>query len=454
MRRANRATTLGRGRWLSVLVRALAWRGGAGLCGRWSGGLRRRWLGRSRTSILRVMVASNVDSGPWTVSRLLAWTRDYFGRQGVESPRLCAELLLAHAMGCPRIRLYTQYEAVPSPDVLDRYREAVKAATAGTPIAYLTGVKEFFSLEFEVTPDVLIPRPETEILVERTVRLLRESEAGRHAAPGAEDAAGGQVAPGAGDAAGAEVAPGGEDTAVAQAAPCAEGTSAAEVAPEGPASAAGRKITHRILDLGTGSGCIAVALAKNLPDAALFASDISEAATNVARRNAARHGVAERIEFRVGDLFAPWDATREGAAEANASSRRERGPADHTGATRPGSATVSPGSALFDVIVSNPPYVATAPGTPVAENVRKYEPHAALFAGPDGLDVIRRIIAEAPRWLAPNGHLLMEMAFDQAHKVCGLLNSSHWQHVTTYRDAAGYERVVHARRPADAAAVE
>jgi len=399
------------------------------------------------------MVASNVDSGPWTVSRLLAWTRDYFGRQGVESPRLCAELLLAHAMGCPRIRLYTQYEAVPSPDVLDRYREAVKAAAAGTPIAYLTGVKEFFSLEFEVTPDVLIPRPETEILVERTVRLLRDSEAGGHAAPGAE-AAGGQVALGAEHAAGAQVAPGAGDAAAAEETTGAEGTAGVQAPAGESARLSGRNTTHRILDLGTGSGCIAVALAKNLPDAALFASDISEAAVNVARRNAARHGVAERIEFRVGDLFAPWEATREGPAEANVSLQRERGPTDDTGAARPGSATARPGSALFDVIVSNPPYVATAPGTPVAENVRKYEPHAALFAGPDGLDVIRRIIAEAPRWLAPNGHLLMEMAFDQAHKVCGLLNSSHWQHVTTYRDAAGYERVVHARRPADAAAVE
>lgn len=399
------------------------------------------------------MVASNVDSGPWTVSRLLAWTRDYFGRQGVESPRLCAELLLAHAMGCPRIRLYTQYEAVPGPDVLERYREAVKAAAAGTPIAYLTGVKEFFSLEFEVTPDVLIPRPETEILVERTIRLLRDSEAGGHAAPGAE-AAGGQVALGAEHAAGAQVAPGAGDAAAAEETTGAEGTAGVQAPAGESARLSGRNTTHRILDLGTGSGCIAVALAKNLPDAALFASDISEAAVNVARRNAARHGVAERIEFRVGDLFAPWEATREGPAEANVSLQRERGPTDDTGAARPGSATARPGSALFDVIVSNPPYVATAPGTPVAENVRKYEPHAALFAGPDGLDVIRRIIAEAPRWLAPNGHLLMEMAFDQAHKVCGLLNSSHWQHVTTYRDAAGYERVVHARRPADAAAVE
>jgi release factor glutamine methyltransferase len=321
------------------------------------------------------MVASNVDSGPWTVSRLLAWTREYLARQRIESPRLCAELLLAHAMDCPRIRLYTQYESVPGEEVLRRYREAVKAAAGGEPIAYLTGVKEFFSLEFEVTRDVLIPRPETEVLVERTVRLLRDSEPG------------------------------------------------------------GRKI----LDLGTGSGCVAVALAKNLPGVAVYASDISAAAIAVARRNAARHAVAERIEFRVGDLFEPWDPSPKCA----------RGQTHATGAIP---ARRDPGYApLFDVIVTNPPYVATAPGTPVAENVRKYEPAGALFAGPEGLEVIRRVVDEAPRWLAPGGHLLMEVAFDQAHKVCGLLSSSNWQEVTTYRDTAGHERVVHARRPAEAA---
>ncbi len=303
---------------------------------------------------MRRMGASIAESGPWTVSRLLAWTREYLQRQRVESPRLCAELLLAHAMGCPRIRLYTQYEAVPGPEELAKFRAAVRAAASGTPIAYLTGTKEFFALEFEVTPAVLIPRPETEVLVERTIDLVRHSQGLR-----------------------------------------------------------------KLLDLGTGSGCIAIALGRNLPDLELYASDNSEPALEVAHRNAARHSLAERIEFRHGDLFAPWSTPATGAA-----------------------AGVPP----FDVIVSNPPYVATAPGTPVEENVRRYEPPDALFAGPEGLDVIRRIVAEAPPLLAPGGHLLLEMGFDQARKVRDLLSSPDWHEVTTYRDAAGHERAVHARR--------
>ena len=297
----------------------------------------------------RRMTASNGQTGPWTVSRLLTWTRDYFKRQDVESPRLCAEILLAHAMGCARIHLYTQHESVPEAEIVRKFREAVREAATGRPIAYLTGTKEFFSLAFEVTPAVLIPRPDTEILVERTISLIRQSD----------------------------------------------GT------------------LRSVLDLGTGCGCIAVSLAAHLPDAALFASDVSEDGVAVAQRNAERHEVEQRISFAAGDLFAPWV-----------------------------------GAAPFDVIVSNPPYIATAPGTPVADNVRDFEPAEALFAGPDGLDVIRRIIAEAPAHLSAGGHLLMEIAFDQAPALRDLLETKHWQDVTTYRDGAGYERVVHARRRA------
>ncbi len=300
------------------------------------------------------MSAAGKDTGPWTVARLLAWTRDHFQRSGLESARLCAELLLAHALGCQRIHLYTRYDEVASEDVLTRFRELVRQAAAGQPIAYLTGTKEFFSLPFEVCPDVFIPRPETEILVERTIALLRNY-------------------------------------------------------PSPPT----------LLDLGTGSGCIAISLARHLPAARVFASDSSEAALEIARRNAARHNAAEHIEFRLGDLFEPW-----------------RTPGRDT-------APVPPGT--FDVIVCNPPYVATS-GAPVDRSVRDFEPRPAVFAGADGLDVIRRVLAQAPQWLCAGGHLLLELACDQAGAVQSLLPPSCWQSVVTYRDAAGYERVLHARR--------
>lgn len=287
------------------------------------------------------------DSASWTVARLLQWTRAYFERQGLESPRLCAEILLAHALGCERVELYTRYRMVPDKTALRSFREAVRQAAAGRPIAQLTGFKEFFSLRFEVTPDVLIPRPETEVLVERTIHLVRGS-----AEP-----------------------------------------------------------LERILDLGTGSGCIAVSLARYLPTVRLGASDISPAAVEVARRNADRHGVGARIEFRVGDLFAPW----------------ADGPP-------------------FDVIVSNPPYVGESEAASLPRNVRDFEPPAALFAGADGLDVLRRLIAAAPAHLRAGGHLLVEVGYQQAAAVGALLDEAHWCDIVTYRDALGHERVVHARR--------
>jgi release factor glutamine methyltransferase len=308
------------------------------------------------------MNAASAETGPWTVGRLLAWTRDYLQRRAVESPRLCAELLLAHAIGCDRIHLYTRYDAVPDEQVLQRLRAAVREAANGRPVAYLTGTKEFFSLSFEVTPDVLIPRPETEILVERTIDLVRRS--------------GGRL--------------------------------------------------RRILDLGTGSGCIAVSLARNLPEVELFASDISEPALAIARRNAERHGVVSRITFAQGDLFAPWKTLTSAADQ----------PVQGSAATP-----------VFDIIVCNPPYVATREGTPIDPSVRRYEPAIALFAGPDGLDLIRRIVAEAPAWLVWGGHLLLEIAFDQSAKVRALLEESgEFAEIAAYRDQAGHDRVIHARR--------
>lgn len=295
------------------------------------------------------MSSSEANGGPWTVARLLSWTRAYFQKHGVESPRLCAEILLAHAMDCERIELYTRHTTIPGEEALREFRSAVAEAAAGRPIAYLTHTKEFFALTFEVSPDVLIPRPETEVLVERVIHLARHGAGG----------------------------------------------------------------IRSILDVGTGSGCIAIALAKNLPDLALAAGDVSEAALAVARRNAERHGVLDRIEFRAGNLFEPWGSDRR-----------------------------------FDVIVSNPPYIAESERADLPANVRDYEPQVALFAGTDGLDLIRRLVAESPRHLEPGGHLLTEVGYTQAEAVRDLLDEAHWSDILTYQDALRHERVVHARRRA------
>lgn len=297
------------------------------------------------------MEAPSTAPQPWTVARLLTWTREHFQQRGVESPRLCAEILLADALGCERLQLYTRHEAVPPADVLDRYRENVRQAAAGTPIAYLIGRKEFFSLTFEVTPAVLIPRPETELLVERLVSLARRTDWQPRA----------------------------------------------------------------ILDVGTGSGCIAIALARHLPQVRLFASDISAAALAVARRNAQRHGLADRLELRVGSLLEPWSAD-------------ERVPAH------------------FDAIISNPPYIGTDERQHVAPNVYDFEPHVALFAGHDGLALIRPLIAAAATRLAPGGLLLLEVGFTHAPAVRQLLADGPWTNIGTIRDSGRNERVVEACR--------
>lgn len=293
------------------------------------------------------MAASESETAAWTVARLLAWTRDYLDQRRIESPRLCAEVLLASALGCQRLQLYTRTEEIPAEPVLQRFRAWIREAGGGAPIAYLIGVKEFFSLAFEVTPDVLIPRPETETLVERAIHHVRH---------------------------------------------------------------AGRPI-RTILDLCTGSGCIAVALAKNIPEVKLFASDISAAALQVAQRNAARHQLAERIEVRAGDLFAAWPAEQ-----------------------------------VFDLIVSNPPYLGRDRAGELPRTVRDFEPHAALFGGEDGLDLIRRLLSEAAPRLTPGGSLMFEIAFDQAPAAQALVDSQTWNHNVIYRDLGQRDRVLHVFR--------
>lgn len=289
---------------------------------------------------------------PWTIGRLLNWTNDFLREKGAESPRLDAEVLLAHVRGCKRIELYTAFEEPASDELRQRFRELVKQRAAGKPVAYLVGQREFFSLPFEVTPDVLIPRPETELLVVRALDLAKQV-------------------------------------------PLSE-----------------RQDGIQLADIGTGSGILAVTFAKRVPTSYATAIDVSAAALAIARRNAARHGVANRIEFVEGDLFAALPVERR-----------------------------------FDLVVSNPPYVTSAEMGTLAGDVRGYEPALALDGGAEGTDVIERLIAQAPQRLTQAGWLLIEISPTIVGRVEALLEAaSNLERRPTQKDLAGLPRVVQAQR--------
>lgn len=286
----------------------------------------------------------------WTIGRLLQWTAGYLGENHSDTPRLDAELLLAQALGCQRIELYTAFENVPTEEQRTAFRSLVKRRAAGTPVAYLLAHREFYSLDFQVTPDVLIPRPETEFLVIATLDKLRERE---------------------------------DDSAPAD-----------------------------VVDVGTGSGAVAISLAKHSPEANFTAIDISPKALEVAQTNAATHGVAERISFHEGDLLTGLDE-----------------------------------SPQFDFVVSNPPYISTSEMAELPREVADYEPHQALEAGPDGTDVIQRLIPQATTRLRPGGYLFIEISPMIEARVRELLGSeAGLELLPTVKDLAGHARIVGARR--------
>ncbi|MCA1632132.1 MAG: peptide chain release factor N(5)-glutamine methyltransferase [Acidobacteria bacterium] len=268
---------------------------------------------------------------------------------GVGEARREAGSLLAHTLGRDRAYLLTHDDEAPAPAKLSLFRGLVERRAAGEPLQYVTGRQEFYGLDFEVTPDVLIPRPETELLVETALGVL-----GGHASP-------------------------------------------------------------LVCDVGTGSGCIPVALLHERVDACALALDISPAALQVAGRNAARHGVASRLTPLVSDCF---DALRAGVWKA----------------TR------------FPLIVSNPPYIAGRDIAGLQREVRDHEPRFALTPGGDGLRVIRRLVSEAPDFLEARGHLLFEIGFDQHEAVSALVDPRTWTLLDIHRDLQGIPRVVALRR--------
>lgn len=282
-------------------------------------------------------------SETWTVRRLLEWTEDFLRKKGFESPRLEAQILLAHALGCKKIDLYVRHDEEPAEDGRTAFREMIKKRAEGMPVAYLVGHREFYSLEFAVSPAVLIPRPETETLVMEALRRLKPLEA------------------------------------------------------------------PRVLDIGTGSGAIAVAIAKQHRGANVTAVDVSAAALAVATANAQRHGVADRITFLEGDLFGPV-----------------------AGQT-------------FDLIVSNPPYIADAEFAALDLGVRDFEPRTALAGGSDGLDFYRRIAADVSKQLAVGGTVMVEIGATQEAPVRDLL-AANLESGPSFKDPAGRPRVVTAKR--------
>lgn len=282
---------------------------------------------------------------PWTVRRVLEWTTTHLKKHGSDTPRLDAEILLAHARGCQRIQLYTQFDEPLADAVRAQMRDLVQRRAKAEPVAYLVGQREFFSLRFKVTRNVLIPRPDTETLVMEVLDGVKGIE------------------------------------------------------------------TPQVLDLCTGSGCVAVAVAKNCKSATVCATDISPAAIAIARENAQQHQVQDRLDLIESDLFASIGAERQ-----------------------------------FDVIASNPPYIPSAEIDQLDAEVAQHEPRLALDGGPDGLNVLRKIIEAAPKYASKNGLLLLEFTPEQADALEAIAKAhGAYSEVSIRKDLAQRPRVLKAR---------
>lgn len=288
----------------------------------------------------------------WTVLALLDWTKEYLEKNDSQSPRLDAEILLAHSMQCERIMLYTRFDEIVNAADRLQFRELVKQRASGCPVAYLVGFKEFYSLRFDVSEHVLIPRPETEFVVIAVLDIVKEHF--------------------------------NSDTN-------------------------GQSIPCHVVDVGTGSGAIAITLATELSRIQVTAVDLSTAALEVARKNATGHEVNDRIEFMEQDLL-------EGASDAK-----------------------------FDIVVSNPPYVTSKEYEALNRNVREYEPQLALESGPTGMECYQRLVPQAAAHLNDGGWLVLETSPMLMEQLKTLVAETGFGEIATIADLAGHQRILTAR---------
>jgi len=289
------------------------------------------------------------DKKPWTVLSLLSWTAAHLQEKGFENSRLNAERLLSHVLALRRVDLYLQFDRPLQPEELSAFKALLKRRIAHEPLQYLLGETEFMSLPFKVEPGVLIPRPETEGLAEKAIEWCSSRFNGE------------------------------------------------------------RPI--RVLDIGTGSGNIAVALAKNVEGAEIIAVDFSPAALALAKENAERHGVLDCIRFELQDI-----------RSASPAEWRQR----------------------FDLLVSNPPYIAQREWPALPLEVRDYEPALALQGGMDGFDFYRIFSRRLPDWLLPGGHMLLEIGDGMGDAVSALFPAPAFCDVTIHPDLAGKQRIISA----------
>jgi release factor glutamine methyltransferase len=282
-----------------------------------------------------------------TISEVLKRASQVLREAAVPNDILDAQTLLAEALGRDRTYLIINYHQEVPPDVLERYRILIERRASGEPLQYITGHQEFFGLEFEVTADVLIPRPETEIIIEETIRLARGAKVDR----------------------------------------------------------------HLIIDVGTGSGCIAITLARELEQSRIIAIDISPAALMVAKRNARRHGLENRIAFIASDLL------------------------------------LALSQPLFaDFIISNPPYVSQEQIAGLQREVRDWEPRLALTDFADGLSFYRSLFEQTPGRLKPGGYLICEMGYTQSEKILAMIDPAYWAEPFLLDDLQGIPRTLVVRR--------